>query len=319
VQVLIWAKKLGLKTVCYVDYYTQLTIPLFKIYDALICNTKRHHNLFKKYGNSHFLPWGTDIGMFQNDELNKGKLIQKDSISFFHSCGHAPYRKGTDLLLMATSLLNEKNNFKLIVHTQLNLEAYYKDDQPVQNAIKQLLASGKLEIIEKSVPLPGLYHLGDVYVYPSRLDGIGLTIAEAKASGLATILPDVPPMNEFENKKYPYLISPEKLFCRYDGYYWPMNEISINCLKNKMEDMIGNPLLVKSLKEKSYNHAIEHLDWNINSSALLDLVQKIEFKQLTETSITEINKFERSGVNILNSLFVRFQTIYILLKRFYSN
>jgi len=41
-----------------------------------------------------------------------------------------------------------------------------------------------------------LYYLGDVYVYPTTLDGLGLTVYEALASGLPVIATDVAPMNE---------------------------------------------------------------------------------------------------------------------------
>ena len=54
-----------------------------------------------------------------------------------------------------------------------------------------------LKIYEKTLPAPGLYHLGDVYVYPSRLDGVGLTVGEALACGLPVITTENGPMDEF--------------------------------------------------------------------------------------------------------------------------
>ena len=55
----------------------------------------------------------------------------------------------------------------------------------------------RIEFIEKTVSAPGLYFRGDVYLYPTRLEGIGLTICEALASGLPVITTNDAPMNEF--------------------------------------------------------------------------------------------------------------------------
>ena len=53
------------------------------------------------------------------------------------------------------------------------------------------------QIINKTISAPGLYYEGDVYVYLSRLDGIGLTVAESIAAGMPILVPDDAPMNEF--------------------------------------------------------------------------------------------------------------------------
>lgn len=44
---------------------------------------------------------------------------------------------------------------------------------------------------------PELYTIGDIAIQPSRYEGVGLPILEAMASGLPTIVPDGPPMNEY--------------------------------------------------------------------------------------------------------------------------
>ena len=101
-------------------------------------------------------------------------------------------RKGTDLLLQAFAKLTGES--RLVVHSQHSLKASLPD---LENLISDLEHSNHLRIYERTVPAPGMYHLGDVYVYPSRLDGLGLTVAEALACGLPAIVSDNPPMNEF--------------------------------------------------------------------------------------------------------------------------
>jgi glycosyltransferase involved in cell wall biosynthesis len=55
----------------------------------------------------------------------------------------------------------------------------------------------RIEFIEKTIPAPGLYFRGDVFVYPTRLEGIGLCVPEALACGLPVITTENSPMNKF--------------------------------------------------------------------------------------------------------------------------
>ena len=47
------------------------------------------------------------------------------------------------------------------------------------------------------MPAPGLYHLGRILVFPSKLEGLGLPLLEGLAAGMPAIVADAPPMNEF--------------------------------------------------------------------------------------------------------------------------
>ncbi len=100
------------------------------------------------------------------------------------------------MLIQSFSLIKDKN-IKLIIHTQIPLCGEID-----RNIISILKEEKRIEVIERSVSAPGLYHLGDVYVYPTYLEGIGLTIAEAISSGLPVIVPDAAPMNEFVNESF---------------------------------------------------------------------------------------------------------------------
>ena len=113
---ILLAKKLNIKIGTYIDYYTEETIPLFGIYDFLICNTKKHYSAFQWHPNCFFVQWGTNVDVFKADDL---ELKDSSRIVFFHSSGMNPKRKGTDLVLR--SFKNLSTNSKLIIHTQKNL------------------------------------------------------------------------------------------------------------------------------------------------------------------------------------------------------
>lgn len=261
-------------TGAYVDYYTEETINLFGTYDFLICNTQRHHSVFEWHPQVHFLPWGTNTELFKPLPQNE----VRDKISFFHSAGMNPFRKGTDVILKACeSLINE--NFHLTIHTQTNLEDFFPE---LSSLIKVLENSGKLKIINKTVSAPGLYYLGDVYLYPTRLEGIGLTIHEACSSGLPVITTNEAPMNEFINPEYNgKIIAINSRTKRSDGYYWNMVEPDYLDLAKQMKYYIQNFQSIENFKVKAREHAENHFNWLNNKDQLIEIFSSV--KSLNDT------------------------------------
>ena len=214
----IWARNLGVKVIAYVDYYREDTVNDFRVYDALICNTKRHFNLFSWHPQAFYFPWGVELDLFQEAKTPDFRT------DFFHSCGSSPIRKGTDILLRAIDQVKSKT---LTIHSQIDLTTMLPD---YAELIRNLVSEKKLFLVTGNYKPPGLYKMGHVYVYPNRLDGLGLTVYEALASGLPVITVDFAPMNEIVSAENGLLIRPSKIWCRSDGYYWPMHEISVGDL-----------------------------------------------------------------------------------------
>lgn len=252
----LWARKQNVLTIAYVDYYTKKSLNDFSVYDLLICNSKQHYEAFKWHPNAVYIPWGTDLEFFNQKPRNSR------TVTFFHSSGWSPYRKGTDLVIKAFCEMNSQA--KLIIHTQRNLTDFLGE-----NGIDTLNPKfSDIEFIEGSFPPPGLYHLGDVYVYPSRLDGIGLTQAEALACGLPIIVPNVEPMRTFGNHGYSITCPVSKKWTREDDYYWPLSEIDFNSLCSSMKYFADNQELVDAWRSESRKWAEEHLDWSKNSARI---------------------------------------------------
>jgi glycosyltransferase involved in cell wall biosynthesis len=314
----ILCNKLGIKTGAYIDYYTTETVPFFALYDFLICNTKRHFSTFTWHPQAVYIPWGIDINLMRQKTL---KLISKNFITFFHSSGVSPKRKGTDLLLYAFAKTTGLT--KLIIHTQINL---IKNIPELNKLIDKLTKKGRLKIINKTVAAPGLYYLGDIYVYPSRLDGIGLSLPEALACGLPVITSDNPPMNEFINDKNGRLIKISKTYPRSDSYYWPMCEPDIDDLTLILQNFIDHPEKVPILKKQAREYAEKNLNWTNNSSNLSQLFNN--FKIIPLSSKIEISNkvkiYENSRSNWQTRLYRRFPFLFQpfawfwpIIKKFY--
>jgi 1,2-diacylglycerol 3-alpha-glucosyltransferase len=268
----------------YIDYYTPTTVPFFWLYDFLLCNTKRHYSVFKSHPNPMYIPWGTDIDVFKPVDSNHSK----EKVVFFHSCGVSPLRKGTDILVRAFQHVGD--HARLVIHSQ---SPYVELGGSSLDAIRH---DSRIELIERDVAAPGLYHLGDVYVYPSRLEGIGLTIAEALASGLPVITTDSPPMNEFVvhnlNGK---LVEVERYQKREDNYYFPESICSEEALAAAMTYFVENASELEGYKDRARSYAEMNLDWSKNAARLAALLEDLpqSRKPLPELELAASN-FERS-------------------------
>ncbi len=306
---IIELNKLGIKTGAYIDFYTKDTVDLFGSYDFLICNTKRHFSVFDWHPQCYYIPWGT------MPELYKPKQIEKkdESIVFFHSAGMNPFRKGTDLLIKAmTQLERTEEQYKVLIHSQVDLASFFPK---MSDIIIKFIREGKLEVITKNVSAPGLYYMGDIYVYPSRLDGIGLTVPEAISSGLPSIVTNEPPMNEFvKNDMNGQLIEVENRKYRNDNYYWQMVEPNPESLAKQMKFYLDNTKQLEVNKRKARDYAVENLNWWNNENELNKIFKNTKILNDTPLKRDSIKKSLQYEKNRSFLYYVKAYKPYIKLK-----
>ena len=283
---------------CYVDYYTELTIPWFNIYDFLICNTKRHSFAMNNHPQMFYLRWGTDTQLFTPDNRQKA-----DFVRFFHSVGMS-YRKGTDILV--NSYINNQlyNKSKLIIHSQISI------DKVCCYAKKDLEAFG-IEVIEKTVTAPGLYHLGDVYVYPTKLDGLGLTMYEAMACGMPVITTNNAPMNEIVDNSVGRLVDVDYYYCRQDGYYWPMSVCSQNALSQAMQYYIDHPQQVQVQGNAARELALKTYNWKDRAKELNHIFHTAKARKINMDAYHSIMNYYSNDLlkRVAGCLVKRSQTV----------
>mgnify|MGYP006097328317 CR=1 FL=1 len=280
----IWAKEFGCKTGSYIDYYKEDSISFFNIYDFLICNTKRHLSAFESHPNSIYIPWGTDTKLFTKENslklIDSNFKVKKDSskINFFCSAGMNPSRKGVDTLINCIYEI-KNDNIKTFIHCQKDIKKVFPH---LIDKIKTLENNGCLTLINGTFSAPGLYFLGDFYIYLSKLDGIGLSLPEAISCGLIPVTPDHPPMNEFAKKDFSFLISVSKQYSRSDAYFWPQIEINEVDLKNQILAISKlDKDYIKKLKTKARDYAERKLNWIKNSKDLPKMVKEAKINKLS--------------------------------------
>ena len=249
-------RHLDIRIGAYVDYYTDITVDWHWMYDFLVCNTRRHYSVFKDHPNAIYVPWGTDLQVFKGDY----NPVTPGVLTFFHSAGVSPSRKGTLLALQGFQRLEGPCRF--VLHMQAPLAKHPEIERICRN-------DSRIEVINKTVSAPGLYHMGDVYVYPSVLEGIGLTMAEALACGLPTIATDSPPMNEFVVEgQSGWLVKPAEYRGRSDGYYWAESFCDAEGVYQAMRRAMEQRECIGQWKQRARAFAEEHLDWSRNAACL---------------------------------------------------
>lgn len=283
--------ELGYLVGAYVDFYTERTIPDFDNYDFLLCNTKRHYSVFRHHRKPIFIQWGTDPSVFK-PSLFYPERNRSETVVFFHSAGWAGknLRKGTDLLVK--SFQEVRGRAKLIIHSQVPVESY-------SEAGETICKDERIEFIEKTVPPPGLYHKGDIFVYPSKLEGIGLCVPEALACGLPVITTDNAPMNEFiEDGMNGFLVRVARTQKRYDLYYWPETYVDTHDLAAKMQFYIDHPGTITEHQKNARKSAETMFDWTKNSKNLAsELNELLGLKSIRPPTVVE--RLRWYGHNIL--------------------
>jgi glycosyltransferase involved in cell wall biosynthesis len=267
---ILFCQEVGIKTVAYVDYYRERDVQNFANYDALICNTERHYSVFDWHPGAIYMPWGTDTELFSPRAKKEG-LVNDGLVTFFHSAGRSPDRKGTDFLLKAFDRV--RGEAKLVIHTQVPLESRFPE---IGEVVERLVRNGKLECVVETVPAPGLYHRGDVYVYPTRLDGIGLTVCEALACGLPVIVPECGPMNEFVTEEGTgAVIKIDRYVSRWDAYYWPQCIVNVENLFHLLQKYVDDLLMTVESKRLAREYAEEFRDWKKNTGCLSEKITRV--------------------------------------------
>jgi glycosyltransferase involved in cell wall biosynthesis len=281
----IGSRRMGVSTVAYVDYYTADTVPLFHLYDGILCNTKRHYSVFKNFPEAHFVAWGSAINLFKPGPRWGSR--QKDVI-FFHSAGlGGPNdRKGTGKLIEAFCQVN--GPARLIIHSQIALQDFPKDWK------EQIDRNSAITVIEGTIKPPGYFARGDLYVYPTRLEGIGLSLVEALSCGLPVITTNNAPMNEFvRDGVNGRLVEVDQYLGRSDGYFWPESLCSVKALVQCMQDYIDHPEKILQQQIQARELAVKYNDWDKNAASLSELFEEIHRKRKTHEIPADLIRLAR--------------------------
>jgi len=204
-------------------------------------------------------PWGTDIEHFVPKKEERGKRAASSnpkSITLFCSrTWEAIY--GVDVLVKAFVKVANLN-------PEVNLILLGGGSQGAK--IRQILMNGG--VMERvhfggHVPqadLPRWYHMADIYISPSHVDGSSVTLMEALASGLPCLVSDIAGNKEWIE----------------DGVNgWLFRDGDVDDLAEKILFAIKNRKSFKKIGEAARKTAEEKADWRKNFGKLLETYERI--------------------------------------------
>lgn len=260
-------KNKGIKVLTYLDYYKDDWKSNMKLYDGALCSTKRTYNLIEKWCKAYYIGWGIDT------ELFKPAPIENKEYTFFHNAGWLGinYRKMTPAVILAFDAISKTDkNLSLLVHSQVEME---KLPDSVAKIVRE---NPKIDFRVQTVGSPGLYHLGKIYVYPTKLEGLGLTVIEALSCGLPVITTDAPPMNEFVKDSYNgLLVKVAKRITRQDVIAFPEKLVDLNDLAMGMYQLAKNAKLTEEMSQNARRDIEQNYNWNKKKEKIIELVSSI--------------------------------------------
>jgi glycosyltransferase involved in cell wall biosynthesis len=198
-------------------------------------------------------PWGTDIEHFAP---KKPRTRPVSSLTLFCNRTWEPIY-GVDVLAKAFVKVAAE-------HPSVNLILLGGGSQG--SKIRQILMKGgALERVHfggqvAQADLPRWYHMADLYISASHVDGSSVSLMEALACGLPTLVSDIPGNKEWIE----------------DGANgWLFRDGDANDLAEKISRAIQNRKMFKKIGEAARKTAEEKADWKKNFGKLLEAYEKI--------------------------------------------
>lgn len=238
-----------------------------RLYDAVLCSSHRSLDMVKDVCAAHYIGWGVDTDLFHPP-------AETPPYAFFHNAGWLGknMRKNTPAAIRAFKRVMETHpTASLFVHAQ-EPEPEYKPAEWRERtiSIERLPADCAMTVMQapaerlryhaETLPAPGLYHMGRVLLFPTKLEGLGLPLFEALACGMPVIATDAPPMNEYILPgQTGYLVPVAETVRRDDGIAIPETLVDEAELVRAMGIFAISPDDVERMGRNARAYAEEHL------------------------------------------------------------
>ncbi len=257
------AKRTGVQVVTYLDYLKADWLPKMRMYDLVICSTRRSYEIVKDACSAVYVGWTVDSSLFTP------RQDDGERHTFFHNAGWlgTNFRKMTPAAILAFDAMSPLvPDASFFIHFQ---SARDRLPQPAQDILE---SNPRIHTHFGTVPAPGLYHKGKVLLFPTKLEGLGLPLLEGLASGLAVIATDAPPMNEFiRHGENGLLVPVAERGGRSDGILFPEEIVDVNALAETMLTVARDAALIERLASSGRAYAVSELSWPAFRERILGL------------------------------------------------
>lgn len=224
-----------------------------KYADEIIVLSENMKEYFKKkYNrNTHFIPNGVNLPEVRKaDQIEQLYSIKKDGYILF--LGRLVPEKGISYLI--DSFLEVNTNMKLVIAGGSSDTPEY--EREIKNKAKKdsrILFTG---FVQGSL-LEELYSNAYLYVLPSDLEGMPLSLLEAMSYGNCCLVSDIKELTEVVEDK---------------GVIFSKGDIAM--LTNKLQNLCDHPEVVKKYKKDVENFICEKYNWNSITNKTLELYEQ---------------------------------------------
>jgi L-malate glycosyltransferase len=214
-------------------------------------------------------PWGVDLKHFCPEQLSvskktqivktKAQNVKRKSFVLFCNRSWEP-RYGVDVLAKAfVKVANQRDDVSLLL---LNGGSQTR-------VIRQILMNGGVldrvqfggQVSQRD--LPRWYHMADLYISPSHVDGSSVSLMEALACGLPALVSDIPANQEWVSEGV-------------NGWLFPDGNADI--LAEKILTVVAQGKKLTQIGRAARRSAEERADWKKNFAKLLEAYeQTIQF------------------------------------------
>lgn len=170
-------------------------LQIFALHDEMAKEINERFNI----NNTIVLKNGIDFDRFRNvsetkEEIRESIGIPKDAYLVGH-VGRFHYQKNHELLIKVfNDVVKKKDNAYLLLIGAGNLE----DD--VRKQISDLGLNDRVVILSHRKDIPRLMKSMDVFLFPSRYEGLGIVLIEAQISGLPCVISNTLPHEAYQSK-----------------------------------------------------------------------------------------------------------------------
>lgn len=221
-----------------------------KCADEIIVLSESMRQYFQeKYGRStHFIPNGIEYGesVSEQEITEKYGLHKNDYVLFL---GRIVPEKGVHYLIEAFSKLN--TNKKLVIAGGASdSNEYYQHIQQMANQDSRVILTGFIQ----GQTLKELYSNAYIYVLPSDLEGMPLSLLEAMSYGNCCLTSDIPECAEVV-----------------EGHAATFQHGSVESLRKKLQELLENDDLVQHYKANAADYIVGKYNWDDVTDQTLNL------------------------------------------------
>jgi len=198
-------------------------------------------------------PWGVDL-----EHFNVETFESSNDSTFTLFCNRSwETRYGVDVLARAfVQVAQQKENVDLILLNGGSQGAKLRQIFQSGGVLDRVTFGGQIS----QTDLPRWYHMSDLYISPSHVDGSSVSLMEALASGLPCLVSDIPANKEwvFENE---------------NG--WLFRDGDADHLAEKILAAMNQRENLPEVGRASRRSAEMRADWKKNASALMEVYEII--------------------------------------------